>query len=347
MSHSTELKLTAEKRTTSERSGRRTDLGMIILFSASGASGLMLEVVWSRMLGWSLGATTWSVMTILVAYLGGLGLGGIFWGLRAPRSPRPLRLFGWLECAIGLYTLAVPLLFGWLGRFLVLAGSCLIGERPEAAIVARVVAAVLALGLPTLLMGGTLPVLTQFAAAGRREPGRIAAVLYAANTSGAVVGCFVTGCWLIERLGVIETNVLAAVIDLGVGIAALYWDRRLVAIAPGGTSPAQAGFSQVWAKTALLIAASSGFCALAYEVLWTRSLLATVTDDTTYAFAPDAHCFSRRVGTRVGHGRTAPAAIKHTGPRLAAAVGNGPDHGGRVRAALDTILGRHPRSDQP
>ena len=54
--------------------------GVVTLFMLSGASGLMLEVVWSRMLGWLLGATTWSVMTILVAFMGGLGLGGILWG---------------------------------------------------------------------------------------------------------------------------------------------------------------------------------------------------------------------------------------------------------------------------
>ena len=143
MPQSTKLKVTPVQAATSELSSRHIELGMIILFTASGASGLMLEVVWTRMLGWSLGATTWSVMTVLVAYLGGLGLGGIIWGLRAPRVLRPLRLFGWLECAIGLYTLAVPALFDWLGRLLVMAGP-LIGDAPAAAIVARVVAAMLA-----------------------------------------------------------------------------------------------------------------------------------------------------------------------------------------------------------
>ena len=117
MPQSTKLRVTPVQVPTPEHSSQHTDLGLIILFTASGASGLMLEVVWSRMLGWSLGATTWSVMTVLVAYLGGLGLGGIFWGLRAHRSLRPLRLFGWLECAIGLYALTVPAMFGWLGRF--------------------------------------------------------------------------------------------------------------------------------------------------------------------------------------------------------------------------------------
>ena len=65
---------------------RHEYVGIIVLFAASGASGLMLEVVWSRMLGWLLGATTWSVMTVLIAFMGGLGLGGILWGRRAGRS---------------------------------------------------------------------------------------------------------------------------------------------------------------------------------------------------------------------------------------------------------------------
>ena len=34
---------------------RQVYVGIIALFAASGASGLMLEVVWTRMLGWLLG----------------------------------------------------------------------------------------------------------------------------------------------------------------------------------------------------------------------------------------------------------------------------------------------------
>jgi spermidine synthase len=259
------------------------DLGIVILFVASGASGLMLEVIWSRMLGWLLGATTWSVMTILVAFMGGLGLGGILWGRIASRVARPLRLFGLMELSIGLYTLAVPLLFRWQGELMV-AVTRVFGDSQNASIAARVVAAVLALAPPTLLMGGTLPVLTRYLAAGQSSPGRTAGLLYAANTAGAVMGCFVTGCLLISWLGVVETNILAACIDLGVGAAALLWDRRGAvpgrASRPGeGTTPASRGGS-----LALWIATASGFCGLAYEILWTRGLLAALTDDTTYAF---------------------------------------------------------------
>ena len=68
-----------------------------------------------------------------------------------------------------------------------------VGESPVAAIALRVVTAVLALAPPTLLMGGTLPVLTRFVAVGSAQPGRTAGLLYAANTAGAVAGCFVDG----------------------------------------------------------------------------------------------------------------------------------------------------------
>src|SRR5260370_41545540 len=74
---------------------------VLLLFTISGATGLMLEVIWSRMLVSLLGATTWSVLTVLVAFMGGLGLGSILWGSWAGRSARPLRLYGWLEVSIG------------------------------------------------------------------------------------------------------------------------------------------------------------------------------------------------------------------------------------------------------
>jgi spermidine synthase len=266
-------------------SRRQAYVGIIILFAASGASGLMLEVIWSRMLGWLLGATTWSVMTVLIAFMGGLGLGSILWGRWAGRSERPLRLFGLMEISIGLYSLAVPLLFEGLGRFFVVA-TRIVGESPGAVQSVRILTVVLALVPPTVLMGGTLPVVTRFAAAGRSLPGRAAGLLYAANTAGAVIGCFVTGCVLIFWLGVVETNIVAALVDLSVGGIALTWDRRSsLTVAPEDdrldVAPLAAGRA---GRAVLLIAMVSGYCGLAYELLWTRGLLAAVTDDTTYAF---------------------------------------------------------------
>jgi spermidine synthase len=273
----------------------------------------MLEIVWSRMLGWLLGATTWSVMTVLVVFMGGLGLGAVVWGRRSSRTSRPLRLFAWLEIAIGLYTLAVPLILDGLGRVFVVATHWL-GDSAGTAIPLRVATAVLALALPTLLMGGTLPVLTRFAASRRGQPGRIAGLLYAVNTAGAVLGCALTGCVLIFWLGVVETNTLAALVDLAVGIAALAADGRVGVTVDAAPPSVRVQSRSSVGQAALLVASASGFFGLAYEMLWTRSLLATVTDDTTYAFTLMLTAFlaghalgaalGGRAADRLGPGRT-------------------------------------------
>lgn len=256
---------------------------VLLLFATSGATGLVLEVVWSRLLHGLLGATTWAVLAVLAAYMGGLGLGSLVWGRVVGRTPRPLRLYGWLELGVGAYALAVPAIVRAVGGLVALAAQTL-GEPVGSGVGVRVAAAVLALTPPTLLMGGTLPVLTRFAAAGGGQPGRTAAALYAANTLGAVVGCFAAGCALILWLGVVETNTLAGVAALAVGCVALALDRRGGAGGAAVPDPAAAAAGPRAGGAALGIAAVSGFCGLAYEVFWTRGLLAAMTDDTTYAF---------------------------------------------------------------
>ena len=259
---------------------------ILALFFVSGATGLILEVVWSRMLVGLLGSTTWGILTILVVYMGGLGLGGLLGGRFAARSNRPLRLYGWLEVGIGLYTFAVPALFTAAGTLFVRASQEL-GEGSAVAACGRAIMASVALALPTTLMGATLPALTRFVARTWERPGRAAGLLYAANTSGAVVGCFVSGFILILWLGLVATNALAGALDLAIGLLALGLARRVPneprevagrAAVPGTSlSSRQAGL-------VLAVASLSGFCGLAYELLWTRGLLTALTESTTYAF---------------------------------------------------------------
>lgn len=273
---------------------------VIALFCVSGASGLMLEIVWSRMLSRLLGGTTWGVLAVLVSFMGGLGIGAEFWGRRAERVKRPLVLYGALELAIGIYALAAPLLFSAIGAgYIALQrayGRPFGFDQPI-----RLLIACLAIAPPTFLMGGTLPILTRFCANRRGGSAGILAGLYAWNTFGAVVGCFAAGFVLILTLGVVETNMLAAAIDVLIGAIAI----RLGIVSANnnmGSNPAsndnpinidvdKQGFeyprgkrNRIGGFLVVAIASVSGFCGLAYEVLWTRGVLATITDGTTYAF---------------------------------------------------------------
>ena len=83
----------------------RPVLGFSLLFFLSGATGLVYELLWVRLLYQSFGSTIQSVTTVVAAYMGGLGLGAWLLGARADRHPRPAALYGRLEILIGLFGL--------------------------------------------------------------------------------------------------------------------------------------------------------------------------------------------------------------------------------------------------
>src|SRR5437762_4597076 len=83
-----------------------------LLFFLSGATGLVYELLWVRVLYQSFGSTIQSVTTVVAAYMGGLGLGAWALGRVADRSQKPAVLYGWLEIAIGIFGIISPLVLG-------------------------------------------------------------------------------------------------------------------------------------------------------------------------------------------------------------------------------------------
>src|SRR5437016_8199907 len=65
-----------------------------LLFFLSGATGLVYELLWVRVLYQTFGSTIQSVTTVVAAYMGGLGLGAWLLGRRADRHERPAALYG-------------------------------------------------------------------------------------------------------------------------------------------------------------------------------------------------------------------------------------------------------------
>jgi spermidine synthase len=60
---------------------------LAICFLLSGATGLIYEVVWARMLGLVFGATTIAISAVLAAFMGGLALGSAL-----AAKPRKVRI---------------------------------------------------------------------------------------------------------------------------------------------------------------------------------------------------------------------------------------------------------------
>ena len=103
-----------ESPVTYERTAIKSSSTILLIgmcFILSGATGLIYEVLWARMLGLVFGATTLAVSTVLAAFMGGLALGSALAARLASRIKKPLSTYGWIEIGIAMYALLVPFCF--------------------------------------------------------------------------------------------------------------------------------------------------------------------------------------------------------------------------------------------
>ncbi|HKJ24742.1 MAG TPA: hypothetical protein VKB65_07965, partial [Myxococcota bacterium] len=172
---------------------------------------------------------------------------------------------------------ALPGLYGWVGG----------DPGPAATAALRLFGTAVVLLPPTVAMGATLPVVARGLVGDDATLGRWSALLYAANTLGAVLGAYLCGFWLLPGLGLTASIHLGACLNLAVGATAV----GLVGSAPAAaaSAPAQAlprapagGRDR---RTAFLaFFAVSGFVAIGYEIVWSK-VFGIVMEGTVYGFS--------------------------------------------------------------
>ena len=256
-----------------------------ICFVLSGATGLIYEVLWARMLGLVFGATTLAISTVLAAFMGGLALGSALAAKLAQRIRKPLSVYGVMEILIALYALLVPLLFRWIDHVYALIWQQLQPGYFSFSLWRFLLSSVVLL-VPTTLMGATLPVL---AAALIRSSGRDSnsvTRLYVCNLVGAILGTLAAGFVLLPWLGVRTTIAVAAALNIIVGVIAIFLQRRAQSLAEVAQEvdvedPVVVDDGRgFWFFAALV----SGFVTIGTQVSWTR-VLTMIIGSSTYAFS--------------------------------------------------------------
>lgn len=261
---------------------------ILVSFFVSGLAGLLYQVVWTRYLALFLGHTSYAVVAVLVAFMGGLAGGNAMLGARVDSLRRPLFFYACLEAGIGLYAVLFPVYFeGVHQAFLAVVRSW----HPEGA--SRLVLQFLFAGLtilaPTFLMGATLPVLTRFVTRSLSELRGKVAALYSINSAGAVAGIILADWWWIPSLGLESVVQIGATLSLSIALVAYVISVKsgegFVVERPASV-PETAGetFSEREWKVALFAVGMSGFVAMLYEVAWTR-LLALALGSSTHAYS--------------------------------------------------------------
>jgi spermidine synthase len=256
--------------------GKGPILLVSVLFFLSGAAGLMYQTVWVRLLELYFGVTLTAITLIVSAYMGGLGLGSMLGGRIAGKSRNPILLYGIIEAAIGIFGLLSPALIHWIGKNT--AGS------PYWLVF---ILSFILLLIPTVLMGMTLPLLTQAFVKRIENSGQIIGLLYGINTLGAAIGALGSGFILIGWYGLGGTLVIAAVINFLVGIGAAPLKPEKVEQAEASSNPEtlnpsihapRLNFNIVLAAAFLV-----GFIGMSFEMVWFR-VLGVFTKNTAYSF---------------------------------------------------------------
>jgi spermidine synthase len=265
-----------------------------ILVFASGCAALVFQVAWMRELRLIFGATTAAAAAVLAIFMAGLGVGSAVLGKRADRAANPLLMYGALEIGIALSAAITPWLISLVSSIYIgLGGQEALGLTAATAL--RLVLAAAVMAVPVFLMGGTLPAAVRAVTrAGDVFRGSLA-ILYGANTLGAVFGAAASTFFALEMFGTRATLWTGCAIELAAGAIALAWSRwaadestqlgpdtedKSLILDPSADSPI------LTARTPYVIyftACVLGFTFFAMEIVWYR-MLAPILGGTAYTF---------------------------------------------------------------
>ena len=249
---------------------------LLLLFIGSGCAALIYEVVWFQLLQLSIGSSAVSLGVLLGIYMGGMCLGSLLLPRYVPPHKHPLRVYAYLELGIGAFGMvvlyAVPFLGGLYTEWA--------GSGPTSLILRALVASICLLP-PTLLMGGTLPVVARGVDS---TPNGVSwlGYFYGGNLLGAVTGSLLAGFYLLRVYDMPTATLAAVALNVIVAVIALLVAGRIehrpsaVAVQPVSVVPAN--------RLVYVAIALSGLTALGAEVVWTR-LLSLLFGATTYTFS--------------------------------------------------------------
>jgi len=279
---------------------KRLNLLVLGCFFLSGFTGLIYEILWRRMIVKIVGGAPFAVSIVLTVFMGGLGIGSYLASRRIDRiksSGKLVRIYGVLELVVAGYALLLPVLLAAFKPVYAAIYNRLFNYFMLYSFLTLVGCAAFLL-LPVICMGATLPILCRYYVTQLGSLGARTGRLYGLNTIGAALGALACGFWLIAVLGVWATVVVAVAINVAIGVVCVLAGSSSGDSAGNGTAleaasrnPASGERRDVpdcrqsdpFAIAALVLLAVSGFCSMAYEVIWTK-LLGLIVGPTTYSF---------------------------------------------------------------
>src|SRR5688572_20405632 len=191
----------------------------VAIFFLSGLAGLAYQIIWAKIFAAAIGHEYPAMLAVVTAFMCGMAAGNVILARAAKISPR---CYGWLEILIGLWAIQVTLLTPAVES----SAIKLLGLSPSPLHHWFVVFAIVLIALfpATAAMGATLPAAECFLAATTQRPST--ALLYAANTAGAMLGALLAAFWIMPAFGLRVSSFTLAVLNILCGLAALQLARN-------------------------------------------------------------------------------------------------------------------------
>ncbi|MBI4523661.1 MAG: fused MFS/spermidine synthase [Deltaproteobacteria bacterium] len=209
-----------------ERSSRSaTEWVLLISIGLSGAAAMVYENAWTHALTLVIGGSIYSFTTMLLTFLTGLAIGGYLYARLFGKREVRITSFGWIELGVGITALATIPLFERL-PFLFLRLHQGFGDSFPLFLSIQVLLSSAVMLLPTLLLGMTFPLVVCLFTQNLYAVGSSVGTTYASNTVGAIVGAFVGGFIFIPFLGMQNSIIIGALVNLCVGCLLLVADPR-------------------------------------------------------------------------------------------------------------------------
>jgi spermidine synthase len=258
---------------------------ILLLFFISGFTALVLEVVWAKEACLIFGNTTFAYASVIAAFMGGLAIGSYAFGKVADHKPEEsLKFYGILEAGIGIFALCFPLILAVLHP---LYKALYLNFQDSFILLSllRFGLSFLILLPPTILMGGTFPLLCKVMSDDESTLGSEISRLYALNLFGAMTGSFLSGFVLLGTLGIRKTTILAACLNLAVFFIVMILNKHIKLSPSKRPSAAKASpITSPIAKVLLVFVLIHGVIAFVIQIAWTR-LMILVLGSSTYAFS--------------------------------------------------------------
>jgi spermidine synthase len=272
---------------------------ILLLAFLSGAAALIYEITWFQLLELVVGSSPVSLGILLATFMGGTCLGSLLFPRIFSSRQRPLRVYAAVEIGIATTALLALLLLPSVSKVYVSWSS---GGLLD--LLLRGVVAAVCLLPPTFLMGVTLPALSRCL---NSKNDVSLGILYGSNLIGGVVGSLLSAFYLLRNYDVTTATLVAALVNGAVAALSLAASaRRAHDTDVHIEQPARPTSDR---PHAIYFAIGvSGFCALAAEAIWTRTL-GLLLGGSVYTFAIILAVFLIGLGIGSGLGSTLSARV--------------------------------------